>query len=63
MLSKPKTSCYKTTPIERALVWAYYLNGLLYSRIKLLTGIPKSMDKVYLVRYKYVVDYMWEWMC
>jgi transposase len=42
MPSKPKTQCRETTPKERAIVWAYYLDGLSYSEIKAKTGHPKS---------------------
>ena len=42
MPSKPKTSCCETTLIERALVWAYYLDGLSYSDFKACTSYPKS---------------------
>jgi transposase len=42
MPSKPKTHRRETTPEERAIVWAHYLDGLSYSEIKGMTGHPKS---------------------
>jgi hypothetical protein len=41
MPSKPKTHRRETTPEERAIVWAHYLDGLSYSEIKGMTGHPK----------------------
>ena len=42
MPSKPKTHRRETTPEEKAIVWAHYLDGLSYSEIKGMTGHPKS---------------------
>jgi hypothetical protein len=42
MPSKVKTSRRETTPVERAIVWTYYCNGLLYSQIVIATWYYKS---------------------
>ena len=42
MPSKPKSNRRETTPEERAIVWAHYLDGDSYSEIKAKTGHGKS---------------------
>jgi transposase len=52
MPSKPKTQRRETTPEERAIVWAHYLDGLTYSEIKAKTGHPKPTIQSIIKRLK-----------
>ena len=52
MPSKPKTQRRETTPKERAIVWAHYLDGLSYSEIKAKIGHPKSTIQSIIKRFK-----------
>lgn len=42
MSSKPKTSRWETTLVERAIIWAHYCDGLTYSEIVVAAGHEKS---------------------
>ncbi len=42
MPSKPKTLRRETSVIERAAIWAYYLDGLSYSKVAVIVKVPKS---------------------
>ena len=52
MPSKPKIQRRETTPEERAIVWAHYMDGLTYSEIKAKTGHPKPTIQAIIKRLK-----------